>query len=242
MKRIIFIAALSLLIFSTTAYARTYKIVTLPWAGWSPLNVAEVKGFWKEQGIDVKVFSAPTVQDVFNLIKEKRADLGFDAIGSIAGLYMDGNPVVIVAETDWSHGGDKIIVKKDTDITGLKGKPIGVYSNVPSVTFFLNKYLSQNSLKLSDTKIIEMELDVLANNFIEGRFGIIVCYDPEALRAEKQGNGKIVATTASYQGCLPEGIMALEDVLKTIPHDDLVKILKAWIKAAKWTLDLANWK
>jgi len=241
-QRMMMFTLIFILALCGTAYSRDYKIVMIAWAGWSPANVADVKGFWKEEGINVSLYNVENLQAVHTLFKSRRVDISFEMMGSIVSLYMDGLPVTIIAETDWSHGGDKIIVKKELDMNRLKGTPVGVYLNMPSVTFFLHRYLSATGLKLSDLRIIEMETDVLASHFIEGRFNMIVNYDPEAIRAEREGNGKVVATTATYEGCMPDGMMVLDDVLKTIPHSDLVKIFKGWIKAVKWIQDPANWK
>ena len=62
-------------------------------------------------------------------------------------------------------------------------------------------------------------------NAMNGLFKVIVSYDPDALRAEREGNGRVVATSATYEGCIPEGMMVPNDVLKKIPHEDLAKIL-----------------
>ncbi len=242
MTRKMFLAMIVVLFLSGMAHAKTYKIATVAWAGWSPANVADAKGFWKEEGVDVKVATTPNPQGVLDLFKNKRVDIGFDMIGSLVGFYMEGMPIVIIAETNWSHGGDKIIVKKNLNPNVLKGKPVGVYYNVPSVAYFLNRYLSTIGLKLADTRVIEMEPSKLADHFIDKRFGAIVCYDPEAIRAERSGNGTVVATTATYEGCMPEGMMMLQDTLKDIPEADLVKIFKGWVKAVKWSQDPANWK
>jgi len=242
MKRLIIFTIIIGLILCGTAYGRTYKIGIVAWAGWSPVNVADVKGFWKEQGIDVKVYTLSTPQEVLGLFENRRIDLAWEMIGSIVEFYIKGMPVKILAETDWSHGGDKIIIKKDMDIATFKEKPIGIYYDAPSVTFFLNQYLSTIGIKLSDTRIIVMEPNTLADHFISDRFGSIVCFDPEAIRAEREGKGKVIATTATYEGCMPEGIMVMEDILNKIPHEDLVKIFKGWIKAVKWTSDPFNWK
>lgn len=242
MKKTMVLLTVFFMISTFSAYAKTYKIATVAWPGWAPANVADVKGFWKEQGIDVKVFTTANPIECTGLLKKKVVDIGFDMIGSVVGLYMDGLPVTIIGETNWSHGGDKIIIKKDINVSELKGKPVGTYFNQPSVTYFLNKYLTSVGLRLGDMRVLEMETDVLANQFIAGRMGIIVCYDPEALRAERQGNGKVVATTATYEGCVPEGMIVLNDVLKTLPEEDLVKIFKGWIKAVQWCRDPSNWK
>jgi NitT/TauT family transport system substrate-binding protein len=242
MKRIILLTMIFVLAFASMAYARTYKIGVVPWVGWSAAHVADAKGFWKEQGIDVKVFNFPSNMAVHTALKNKRIDIGFDMLGTAVGLYLEDLPVVIIAETDWSHGGDKIIVKKDLNAADLKGKPVGVYLDQPSVGYFLNHYLSTIGLKISDVRMVEMETSVLADKFIAGLFNVIVSYDPDALRAEREGNGRVVVTSASYEGCIPEGMLVLQDNLETIPKEDLTKIFRGWVKAAEWSQDPANWK
>lgn len=242
MKRILIVSIIFVLVLSSMAQARIYKIGVVPWTGWSPSHVADVKGFWKEEGVDVKVFNFSSNMATNTALKNKRIDIGFDMIGTAIGLYLEGVPIVVIAETDWSHGGDKIIVKKDLDATQLKGTSVGVYLNQPSVAYFLNHYLSTIGLKIADVRMVEMETNVLADKFIAGLFKVTVSYDPDALRAEREGDGKVVATSATYEGSIPEGMMALEDNLKSIPKEDLIKILKGWVKAATWIQDPANWK
>jgi NitT/TauT family transport system substrate-binding protein len=242
MKRMIFWGVvLSVLSVQSMAAARTYKLALGAWPGYAPGNVADVKGFWKAEGLDVNVVNPATPQDVQTLFKNRQVDLAFDMIGSQVALYMEGLPVTILAETDWSHGGDKIIIKQGSDPASIKAKPIGVYFNAPPVTFFLHQYLASVGVKLSETRLIEMEPDQLATHFIAGRLSSIVCYDPEAIRAEREGHGQVVATSATYEGVIPEGIMVLDDVLAGIPEDDLVKFFKGWVKAVAWTHDPANW-
>jgi NitT/TauT family transport system substrate-binding protein len=241
MKRMIIVVSMLMLGLNGVAQARTYKMANGPWTAWGAANAADVKGFWKDAGVDVRVFTLRNPQEMLEVLKNKTVDLAFDMIGAVVGYYLEGMPVKIIAETDWSHGGDKILIKQGVDVAALKTKPIGVYLNMPSLTFFLDQYLASIGLKLSELRLVEMEMDQLAQQFIEGRFNLIVGYDPDVLRAEKEGNGKVVATSATYPGCAPEGLMVLEDVLNTIPPEDLVKMFKGWVKAVAWTKDPANW-
>lgn len=228
------------MIFYGIGNARTYKILVGEWAGYSPIHVAEAKGYWKELGIEVKLINYEDPINIAELFKDKRVDFSFDMIGSAVGMYMEGVDLTIIAETDWSHGGDKIVIKKDINPTDLKGKSVGVYFNKPSITYFLSRYLSEIGIKISDIRLVEMEVNQLADNFIDNRFPMIVCFDPEANRAEIQGNGKLVATSATYSGCIPEGIVVLKDILRDIPKEDVLKILKGWVKAVKWSKDPSN--
>ncbi len=245
MKRILFIGFIMLAagIFADAAHSKTYKLAMCTgWLGFSPANVAEAKGFWKEQGIDVQVVVMPELVDTQKLLKNRLVDIDLDIVGSAVEMYMQGIPLVVVAETDWSYGGDQLILKKDTDIQTLKGGAVGVYVNQVALTYFLNLYFLKNSLKLSDFRLLEMEMEPMADKFIAGILKGAVLFGPEATRAVKEGNGKIAASTADFEGCLIDGMVMLKDTLNATPKDDLVKIFKGWIKAVKWIKDEKNFK
>jgi len=240
MRRVV-LALFMLLILAVPAFAKEYKVGMIHWIACSPLNVADVKGFWKEQGLDVQVVNFGSNQELNAALENKRIDVAQDMVGSWVGLSMAGVPLAILGETDWSHGGDKIIAKNGLDLTKLKGQTVGIYLEQPSVTFFLGKYLQANALKLSEVKTVEVEPEAMTDNFIAGRMQLIVNYDPQALRAVKDGDGKVVATSATYPGVIPEGFVARSDVLKDIDPADLTKFFKGWIKAVAWSKDPANW-
>ena len=218
-----------------------YKIGMIHWIAYSPLNVADVKGFWKAQGINVEVINFGNNRELNIALQKKRIHIALDMMGSWVGMYVRGVPLTIIGETDWSHGGDKIIVRKGFDPSSLKGKPVGVYLNKPSVTYFLDQYFRSENLKLSDVHLIEVEPETMSDKFIKGQFMLIVNYNPQALRAEREGNGVIAATSADYPGCIPEGFVARTDILRTIPKESLAKIFEGWIRAVKWSKDRTNW-
>ncbi|MFM8454130.1 MAG: ABC transporter substrate-binding protein [Gammaproteobacteria bacterium] len=95
--------------------------------------------------------------------------------------------------------------------------------------------------KLSDVKLIELEPEAMTNNFIANKLPVIVNYDPQALRAEREGNGVLAATSATYAGVIPEGFAARPDVASKISPEDLQKFFKGWLKAIDWSKDAANW-
>jgi len=241
LRHIISFFMIFLMIFSVQAQARTYRVGMIAWIAYSPLNVADTQGIWKKLGVDVEVINFGSNQELNSALENKRIDIALDMIGSWVGMQQSGVPLTILGETDWSYGGDKIIAKKGLDLSALKGQSIGVYLNQPSVTYFLSKYLQQQSLNLSDVKVVELEPEAMADNFIAGRFNVIVNYDPQALRAIEKGNGVVAATSASWDGIIPEGFVAHTENYKTIDQQDLVKIFKGWAQAVAWSKDPANW-
>lgn len=225
---------------TSIGHARNYKIGITPWAGCSPFNVAEAKGFWSKSGIYVEVVSYKNTKEMIKALKYRRVHIIYQMMGTLVDLYMKGVPLKIIAESSWSNGGDKIIVKKGVDITSLNQEKFGLYLNDPSVLFFAHKYLSSQNLKSKNFQFSQVEPQSLLSDFIADKFKAIVIYNPFALNAEKEGNGNMVATSADFPGCMPEGMAARIDVLNAIPHKDMISILTGLIQAVRWLKDENN--
>ncbi len=228
--------------YASGAQARTYSIATVAWAGWSPLHVAQQEGFWQREGISVTVKNYDDPIVILEAIKTGRIDLAMDMVGSLIGVYMDGTDVVALAETNWSHGGDKIIVKKGRTIEQQRDKPLGVFLNLPSCYYFLGSFLKTRGLALSDFRIVELHPNDLADQFIAGRLPVIVNYDPWATHALKNGGGQVLASSADFAGCIPECIWGYKKYIETMPRQDIKKILRGWIEAACWIHKPGNWE
>lgn len=216
------------------AYGRAYKIATVAWIGWSPLHVAAEKGFWKEAGLDVEVvnFDDPIV--ILEAIKAKKIDLAMDMAGSVVGEVMAGEPLFILAETDWSNGGDKIVVQAGSRLEDHTGEVVGVFLQQPSCLYFLDCYLRTIDLKLSDFRIVEINPRDLNAQFIAGRLPAIVNYEPWVRMAVNVGHGRVLATSADFKGCIPECIFGYQNRIDRMPEKDICIILDGWIKAVRW--------
>jgi ABC-type nitrate/sulfonate/bicarbonate transport system substrate-binding protein len=84
MKQIILII-IAIVMVGNTAYAETYKIGTTLWIGFSPTNIADAKGFWKAQGLDVEVITYKNPIEMNNAFTYKRLDIVAGMIGSRVG-------------------------------------------------------------------------------------------------------------------------------------------------------------
>jgi NitT/TauT family transport system substrate-binding protein len=214
-----------------------------PWAGEIPLNVAAAKGFWKKHGLDVCV-------KVFNGAEESTAsltggqtDLCYEMIGSwITRSLRARTPLALLGENVWSNGGDKIIVKRGVDIKDVKGQAIGVYTNSMALEMFLQRFLTENNLRRSDFEVVVMpDETLLVDNFISGRFQVILDYDPSALQALAEGEGQVAASTASYPGCMPEGFAMRQDRIDRIGPGKLAAFFDGWFDAVDWANNPAHW-
>lgn len=217
--------------------SRTYKIGMCPWIAWAPINIAHAKDMWKKRGIEVQVVNQ--LGEDTSAIEQRRVDLAIDMIGNFIGMQQKGIDMTILAELDWSNGGDKVILRDKAQPTKA-GDSVGVYHNDPAVLMLLARYLETQKLSLTDVKVVEYDPEALTGHFITGSFSTILSYEPYSLQAEKDG-GTVVATSATFPGCMPEGLGGRREAIAAIPREDLKKIIEGWLEAVRWSQDPANW-
>lgn len=209
------------------------------WAANYPANVAESKGFWKAEGVQVEIVHYDTDTERARAISGGIVHLGNSMLGSAVTWHLEGTPMRILAETDWSHGGDKVIAGKGVEVAALAGKQIGVYSADIAVAFFLSKVLASKGVDIAAVELAELEPEALTQQLLAGNLPLIANYDPQADLAVK-GGGRLVATTADFAGVMPEGLVGRADKLGEIPAEQLAKFMRGWAKAVTWSQDPAH--
>lgn len=233
---------LSLFVSATNAEEPSYKIGIASWVGWSFISVAEQQGFFEDEGVKVEVKWYQEPKDIQLAFNSGQLDFRLDFVASVVHEIARGQDLSLLAETNWSHGGDKIIGKKGINIRSQRGETIGIYRDSPALLYFLSVYLKRNGMSIADFKIKSMPLNDLTDAFISGELKTIVVFDPYTIDAVQKGNGQIKAHSAQFPGCMPEGIYAKTERLSQIDGDDVVKILRACVKAEDWINDPANWE
>lgn len=215
--------------------SRTYKLATVNWAGWSFLDVAEVNGYWADLGVNVEINRFSDGAIMHDKMITGGVDFCMNMMAYTVWMNQKVKPVSVLMETDWSHGGDKFIVRSpEKFLSGSSKKIIGVYLSGYSLEYFLYSYLKKNDLKLSDYTLIKMQPSELVNQFNAGRIDAAVIFEPLASRITGKGNGTAVATTADFPGVIREGLYTFHERLVTYPEEDIVKILRGIIRAMKW--------
>lgn len=227
-------------VFLNAEEVKVYRIGTGLWPGWAPLNVADAKGFWRDEDLNVEVVPYKTIQLRTDALKAGHIDFAMGMVGDVIGSFMDGDPFVLIAETSCSYGGDKIIINSSQELSGKGNMVIGLYSESPALKYFLYRYLAPQNLKLSQFRLVRFNTEDLVEQFGAGRVPVVVLYDPFALRALRFGNGSVLATSADYDDVLPECMFTTSGRLGKIPEEDTRRILKGWVKAVTWISDENN--
>lgn len=232
---------LSAVCFSTSQAAPKIRVGFSYWLPNVPLDIAEAKGWWQEAGLDVEILRYESTQEVTQELKSGALDIATDMIGTWIDVVNRGADLVILGETDWSHGGDKILLQKDANLAALKGSPIAVYIRNLAVQVFLGEYLRSQNLALADYQVVEVPDEPKATDlFLSGKIKAMVYYEPLVGTLQEKTGATVVATTADFAGVMPEGFAARRDFIRDLPREQLVQFFRVWFRGVAYAADPAN--
>jgi len=209
----------------TSAMAEPLKIGYSDWPGWVAWEVGVEKGWFKEEGVDVKFewFDYVASMDAFAAGK-------LDAVGMTNGDALvtgsTGAQSVMAIINDYSNGNDMIVAKPGlTSIKQLKGKKIGVEVGFVGHLLLLNA-LEKAGLSEADVELVNVPTNETPQVLASGDVDAIVAWQPSSGIALTQVPGsKAIYTSADEPGLI-------YDVLSVSPQSYATDKAK-WAKVAK---------
>ena len=185
-----------------TTFAEPIKIAYSDWPGYTVLEVAKQKGWFKDAGLDVELvwFDYLPSIDAFSANKvDAVAIVGTDAL--VAGA--SGGKSKIVALLDYSEGSDMIVgVPGIESIKDLKGKKIGIEVTLVEHLLLLEA-LKRNGLTQADVELINTPTNDTPQVLASGKVSAIGAWYPISGQALKQvANSKPLFTSADAKGLI----------------------------------------
>lgn len=151
------------------SFAATQMTVLLDWfvnPDHGPLFVAQEKGYFKDQGLDVEFVAPANPNDPPKLVAAKKADIAVSYQPQHQMQVGEGLPLVRIA-TLVATPLNSLVVLADSDIktiADLKGKTIG-YSVGGFETVLLKVMLEKEGLGLDDVKLINVNFSLSPSLF-----------------------------------------------------------------------------
>lgn len=206
------------------------KIGLVTWIGYGPFYIAQEKGFFKENGIEVKLERIEGDAERRAAIASGKIDGSCMTVDAVTVLRANDIPIKIVMAIDSSNGGDGIVATKDIkNVQALKGKQIAFPTGLPS-HFFLYSVLTKNGLKMAEIKPIVMDADKAGAAFAGGQVKVAVTWEPWLSKAQEMVNGHILIDSKQHHGYIEDVLFVREDIIFKRP-DAIKALIKAWYKA-----------
>lgn len=228
MPRIFYAIALSLFLLASPAEAQQAKLkpITIAQFGhvflYMPLYVAVRRGFFKDEGLDVKLVSTGGDEKTFTAVITGNAQFGVSdpTFTAIARERGQGGKVVagiVRGVPFWVVTFKKDIQKFDKP-EGFKGHRIATYT-APSTSYAVMKKILQNGGKKVDAKIVQGAFGTLLALVKANQAEMALDIEPIVSVATGEG-AKIVYSPASVLGDFAfTGLTVSDDYMRKNPQD-----------------------
>ena len=212
---------------------------------YAPQYIADKKGFFKEEGLEVEFILTPGADKVTAAVLSKDVDIGF--CGSEASIYVYKNnkkDYIVNFASLTNKDGSFIVSREKIDnfsLEDLKGKYIigGRKGGMPEMT--LEYTLKQNGISLDEVTIdTSVEFANMASAFMSGTGDFVTLFEPSATKLENEGKGYVVASLGEYGGNTPyTSYNALKSYIKN-NQNTIKKFTKAINKGLKYVSKTDN--
>jgi NitT/TauT family transport system substrate-binding protein len=214
------IVAVLLIITGGTVYTYRTASETTVEIGYSalrislPVFVADEKGYFKNEGLDVKLTRFDTAQPLMSSLVAGNVQIaGYTALPITYNAMMRSKTElyhVTAMLEDQKHRISYLLVPKDTpdtfSIADLKGKKIGI---LPTLAYrvWLQEILKHNGVDQSEVEIVQIAPTLAPSALESGQVDALFTNDPAATTVLQRGIGRLLSDEVEVPGIFGEGFV-----------------------------------
>lgn len=201
----------------------------------SLVHIAEEKGYFLEQGIDMKIEGYPAGKFALEATLEGKTDMATVADVAIAFTSFERNDFAILVTILDSTEHVKALVRKDRNINtshDLIGKKVATTIGT-SAHFFMITFFALNLLDFSDVEVVDLKPNKMVEAIVNGDVDAIFTWEPNILNCQKilADNAVILSSMVGYM--VTFNLVSRKDFIESNP--ELIKrIIKSLAKAEEF--------
>ncbi|MFT3780756.1 MAG: ABC transporter substrate-binding protein [Nibricoccus sp.] len=224
------------ILLSSSLFAAPLKVAFSDWPGWTALEIAAQKGWFKEAGVEVELlwFEYGPSMEAFTAGK---CDAVTVTNGDALVTGANGAKSVMILMTDFSNGNDMIVAKPGiASLKDLKGKKIGIEIGLVEHLLLLNG-LKKIGLTDKDVELVPTPTNQTPQVLASGQVDAIGAWQPNSGAALKAVPGsKALYTSANEPGLIYDAVVVSPQSLAT-RRADWVKFVSVWDKVIAYLKD-----
>ncbi len=226
-------ATAALLLGAAAAQAEPLKLAHSTWVGYGPLFIAQEKGYFAEEGVEVELINMEDVKIRFPALAAGKIDALVTTVDTMLNFLSEEQSYRYLFALDDSRGGDGIVARKEiATIADLEGKTVG-YTEGSVSQFFLGVLLGQAGLKLSDVKSQNMTAGDAGAAFVAGRLDAAVTWEPWLTRGKQAPHGRLLVDSSKTPGLIVDVAVTTPEKLEA-RKADLQALYRAWVRAVEF--------
>ncbi|MFQ5783890.1 MAG: ABC transporter substrate-binding protein [Alphaproteobacteria bacterium] len=219
--------------FSATAIAKPLKLAYSTWVGYGPWFIAQEKGYFKQEGVDVELINIEDPKLRFAALAAGRLDALCTTVDTLLLYLKPGIKYQYLFAIDDSNGGDGVVANKDIkSVADLKGKKVAFLEGSTS-HFYLSVLLRKAGLREADIDGVNMTAGDAGSAFVAGQVDAAVTWEPWLTRGKMAPQGHLLTDSSTTPGLITDIALAPVDVIKS-RAGDLKALARAWNRAVQF--------
>jgi len=217
------------------------RVAMVPWLGWGRAKIAEAKGFFAEESVNIEHVVFQTVGEVNTALLAGQADLAWIAASDLVIMAEKSPGLKFIMACDYSGAVDAVIGRGITSAADARGKTFA-REDVPYEIVFMAKYLETLGLTEADVEIVSLPAADGSAALIAGNVDAASVYEPFITNAQKASSDVEVLFTAEGANVIINGLAGGEAVLGE-RREDVLAYLRALEKGMVFATehpDVAN--
>ena len=204
------------------------------WVGYAPLYIAEEKGFFKGNNVDVTLTRIESSSDRLSALAAKRIQgIGGTVDSHVVAAARD-IPLVQVVSTEESSGGDGIVAKKEIkSFQDLKGKKVAVQTDGGASFFWFNYLLQKEGMTMEDMDIQSMSSGDAGAAFAANKVDAAITWEPWLSQAKNTDFGHVLMTTKDTPGVITSSFALHQDYIDNNPKQ-VEGFVQSWYDAIEF--------
>jgi len=203
------------------------------WPGWFPWQVAQEKGLFAKNGVDVELKYFDSYTDSLNALSTGNLTANSQTLNDTLSSVSGGARQTIVLVNDNSTGNDQIIARDGiTSIADLKGRKVAAEQGTVD-HYLLLLALKKAGLSARDIQLTPLATDAAAAAFAAGKVDAVGVFAPFTTTALGLKGSRALTTSKDFPGAIPDHLVFGSDFVKS--HGDRVQaIVKTWFDTLAW--------
>ena len=204
------------------------------WPGCEFLYLADKKGFFKDEGVNISLHFFSTLEEVRHSYEQEKIDGMAVTMIEMLLAHENGRDSKIAMVMDFSNGADVILAHSDIqNIKALHHKKIAV--EPMSLGFFmLMRALEKAEMTLSDVEVVAMGQQHMAEALVKGKVDAVVTFPPVSVNIQKYQKDIVTVFDSSQIPGEVVDILSFDAEIFRDRKEDIAALKRAWGRALEY--------
>ncbi|GAA4186763.1 ABC transporter substrate-binding protein [Streptosporangium oxazolinicum] len=203
------------------------------WPGWFPWQVAEERGLFAKNGLDVELKYFDSYTDSLTALATGNVDANSQTLNDTIASVSGGAKQTIVLVNDNSTGNDQIIARSGiSTVADLRGRIVAAEQGTVD-HYLLLLALRKAGLTEKDVTFKALPTDAAAAAFKAGQVDAVGVFAPFTTTALELPGSAAIATSKDFPGAVPDHLVVAASLVAERPQE-VQALVKTWFETLEW--------